>query len=80
MKNKDRREPPKGYLRIAQICGDRRAKPPVPGIIPVGRSTWWKGVREGRFPPPIRVEGLRCTFWDRDAVLALGISAMQKRD
>lgn len=29
---------------------------------PVGRSTWWKGVREGRFPQPVKL-GPRTTAW-----------------
>jgi len=30
--------------------------------IPVGKSTWWKGVKEGRFPQPIKL-GPRTTCW-----------------
>ena len=32
------------------------------GPLPVSRSSWWAGVREGRFPPPIRL-GKRTTVW-----------------
>jgi len=29
--------------------------------IPVGRSTWWEGVRTGRFPAPVKIGGV--TAW-----------------
>ena len=47
--------PETGYLRVTQIVGDRRAKPPIPAIIPIGKSTWWAGVKKGRFPKPIKL-------------------------
>lgn len=31
-------------------------------IIPVGRSSWWKGVHNGRFPQPVKL-GPRTTCW-----------------
>ena len=30
--------------------------------IPVSKSTWWAGVKTGRFPAPHRM-GNRCTMW-----------------
>ena len=30
-------------------------------VIPVSKTTWWNGVRDGRFPKPIR--NGRMTFW-----------------
>ncbi|MFD0978217.1 helix-turn-helix transcriptional regulator [Tropicimonas aquimaris] len=32
------------------------------GPVPVARSTWWAGVRDGRFPEPVRL-GPRTTAW-----------------
>jgi prophage regulatory protein len=32
------------------------------GPIPVSRSTWWQGVKEGRFPKPVKL-GPRTTAW-----------------
>lgn len=32
------------------------------GPIPVSRSTWWQGVKDGRFPQPVRL-GPRVTAW-----------------
>jgi len=51
-----------GYLRIPQKFGDLNADPPIPAMIPVGRSTWWAGVRSGRFPKPVKL-GPRTTAW-----------------
>lgn len=38
------------FLRIRDILGDRRADPPIAPLLPISRSTWWKGVKEGRYP------------------------------
>ena len=54
--------PKKGYIRLTQIIGNTRAKPPIPAIIPVGKSTWWLGVKSGRFPKPIKL-GPKTTVW-----------------
>ena len=32
------------------------------GPIPVGKSTWWAGVKSGRFPAPVRL-GPRIVAW-----------------
>ena len=53
-----------GYLRLPQIIGDPKAEPPIPAIIPVGRSTWWAGVKSGRSPQPVRTLGRRITAWE----------------
>lgn len=55
--------PETGYLRLRQIIGDPQAVPPVPAIIPVSKSTWWEGVRTGRYPPSIKTLGARITVW-----------------
>ncbi|KTD54917.1 Prophage CP4-57 regulatory protein (AlpA) [Legionella sainthelensi] len=54
--------PPTGYLRIKQILGNSKANPPITPLIPVGKSTWWVGVKTGRFPQPIKL-GPRITVW-----------------
>ena len=51
-----------GYARLCDIIGDRRADPPIPPIIPVSKSTWWQGVKTGRFPAPIKI-GPGITAW-----------------
>jgi hypothetical protein len=62
--------PETGYLRLPQIIGDRKAEPPIPAIIPVGKSTWWEGVRSGRFPKPVKL-GPRVTAWRVEDIRAL---------
>lgn len=54
--------PETGFLRIRQILGDPTADPPVPALIPIRKTTWWAGVRSGRFPRPVKL-GPRTTAW-----------------
>jgi prophage regulatory protein len=51
------------YLRLTQIIGNPKADPPIPPIIPVSKSTWWAGVKSGRFPKPVRTLGPRIAAW-----------------
>ncbi len=53
--------PETGFLRLSQIIGDTTVEPPIPAIVPVGKSTWWAGVKSGRFPAPVKLG--RCTMW-----------------
>ncbi len=62
--------PETGYLRIRQIIGDKKAKPPLPPIIPVSRSSWWDGVKKGKFPKPVKI-GERTTVWKVEDIRAL---------
>lgn len=55
--------PETGFLRLAQIIGDTKAKPPILAVIPVSKSTWWEGVKSGRYPQPVRTLGKRITAW-----------------
>ena len=36
--------------------------PTVLALIPVSKSTWWEGIKNGRFPKPIKL-GPRTTAW-----------------
>ncbi|MCI1005188.1 AlpA family phage regulatory protein [Herbaspirillum sp. C7C8] len=36
--------------------------PAVLNLIPVGRSTWYAGINDGRYPEPVRL-GRRCVAW-----------------
>jgi acyl dehydratase len=54
--------PQTGYLRLSQILGNPKANPPTPPVIPVGKSSWWQGVKTGRFPKPVKL-GERITAW-----------------
>lgn len=53
--------PETGFLRLSQIIGNPKAKPPIPPIIPVKKSCWWAGVKSGRFPMPVKTG--RVTMW-----------------
>ncbi|MBF0547548.1 MAG: AlpA family phage regulatory protein [Candidatus Riflebacteria bacterium] len=60
--------PETGFLRLSQILGDSRRG--IPGLIPVGKSTWWSGVKNGRFPKPLKLsEGI--TVWRVEEIRAL---------
>lgn len=51
-----RLDPPlEGFLRLKNIIAPQ-------GPIPVSRSTWWAGVKTGRFPKPVRI-GPGITAW-----------------
>jgi predicted DNA-binding transcriptional regulator AlpA len=54
--------PETGYVRLPQIIGNLKADPPIPAVIPVSKSTWWAGVKEGRFPQSVKL-GPRTTVW-----------------
>jgi prophage regulatory protein len=62
--------PQTGYVRLHQIIGNPTADPPIPPVFPVGKSTWWAGVRTGRFPKPVKL-GPRITAWRVQDILAL---------
>jgi predicted DNA-binding transcriptional regulator AlpA len=47
--------PVTGFLRLASFLAPR-------GPIPVSKSTWWAGVKTGRFPKPVKL-GPRITAW-----------------
>ena len=70
--------PETGFLRLKQIIGNRKAIPPTPPIIPVCKSSWWSGVRSGRFPKPVKL-GKRTTCWRvediRDLIISFGGAA-----
>lgn len=59
-----------GLLRLPQIIGNPKANPPIPPIIPVCATSWWAGVKSGKYPKPIKL-GPRTTAWRASEVLAL---------
>lgn len=63
--------PSTGYVRLRQIIGDRKANPPIPAVIPVSRSSWWAGVKSGRFPRPVKPFGPRTSVWRVGDIRAL---------
>lgn len=64
------RLPETGYLRLSQIVGNLKVTPPIPPIIPVCKTTWWAGVKSGRYPSPVKLSE-RCTAWRVEDIRAL---------
>lgn len=54
--------PETGFLRLKQIIGDPKAKPPICGLLPMSKSSWWDGIKKGIFPKPIKM-GPNMTAW-----------------
>jgi prophage regulatory protein len=48
------------FVRITEICGDRRKG--IEPLVSVSKSYWWKGVRTGQFPAPIKLSP-RVSVW-----------------
>lgn len=57
------RLPETGFVRLRAILAPH-------GPIPIGRSTWWAGVKAGRFPKPVKI-GPRTTAWRVEDIRAL---------
>ena len=55
--------PVTGFLRLRQIIGPT-------GLIPISKSTWWQGIREGRYPRPVKL-GPRISAWRAEDIKAL---------
>lgn len=55
--------PETGFVRLKQIIAPY-------GPIPVSKSTWWAGVKDGRFPKPRKL-GNRVTVWKANEIRAL---------
>ena len=52
--------PSTGFMRL----------PAVLAVIPVSKSTWWAGVKSGRYPKSIKL-GERITAWKVEDIHAL---------
>lgn len=44
--------PENGFVRLPLILK----------VFPIGKSTWWQGVKDGKFPKPVKL-GQRTTAW-----------------
>jgi prophage regulatory protein len=55
--------PDTGFLRLPAIVAPF-------GFIPVSKSTWWAGIKAGRFPRPVKL-GPRTTAWRVEDIKAL---------
>ena len=53
-------------LRLKHIIGDGSNAP----IIPISKSAWWEGVKQGKYPQPIKI-GSNTTVWRSDDIQQL---------
>lgn len=60
MKTPENHQRKSGLLRLPQVLE----------LVPVSSSTWWAGVKSGRFPPAIKL-GPRITTWKADDIYRL---------
>ena len=58
------------FLRLKQIIGEPKAEPPIQPILPISKSSWWDGVKSGRFPKAIKI-GANTTVWREDEIRSL---------
>lgn len=55
--------PAPGFVRLKGVLAPG-------GPIPVSKSTWWEGVKTGRYPQPVKL-GPRITAWRVEDIRAL---------
>ena len=55
--------PRTGRVRLSAILAPK-------GPVPVSKSTWWLGVKQGRYPQPLKL-GPRITTWPAEDIWAL---------
>ena len=70
MQNQSKQEIVSGdhLLRVNQIVGDKKRG--ITPIIPISKSSWWEGVKSGRYPKPIKL-GPRTTVWRYSEIQAV---------
>jgi len=67
--------PESGFVRLWQILGNKRKG--IPPIIPISKSSWWAGVKTGKYPKPIKLSA-RCTCWDVNDIRKLIARAVEQ--
>ena len=60
MQNLNNQFPTTGLVRLPQILA----------VYPVSRSTWWAGVKSGRYPKSVKL-GPHTTAWRAESIVAL---------
>lgn len=58
------------FYKIWQIIGNPKAVPPVPALIPIGKTSFLNGVKSGLYPAPVKL-GMRSVAWRVDDVKAM---------
>lgn len=49
-----------GFVRLSEVLK----------VIPVSKSSWWAGVKAGKYPKPVKLS-VRCTAWPAADICAL---------
>lgn len=52
--------PETGFVRL----------PTILKVFPIGKSTWWEGVKNGKYPKPVKL-GQRTTAWKVEDIRSL---------
>ena len=52
--------PATGFVRLPQVLN----------VIPVSRASWWRGVKDGRYPQSVKL-GPNTTVWKAEDIRAL---------
>jgi prophage regulatory protein len=60
--------PSTGFVRLHQIIGDRKRG--IPGVLPVGRTSFLNGVKSGKYPQPVKLSE-RTVGWRVEDIRAL---------
>jgi predicted DNA-binding transcriptional regulator AlpA len=56
--------PDTGFISLHQILGHSQSE--TPALIPVSRTTWWRGVKNGRYPQGIKISERRIAWRAED--------------
>lgn len=57
-----------GLLRLKQIIGDQ--KHGIPAILPISKTAFYRGIREGVYPAPVKLTA-RTAVWRVSDIKAL---------
>lgn len=68
-KNQNLELPKEGFVRLPQILA----------VIPISKSQFWLGVKNGRFPRPIKL-GAKTTAWRVEDIRALILRLSQEAE
>lgn len=55
-------------IRLPEIIGNKKTG--EKGLLSIGATSWWMGVRSGRFPKPVKL-GARTTAWRESEVMEI---------
>jgi prophage regulatory protein len=67
-----------GFLRIWQILGDNKAKPPIKPLLPISKSSFYAGIKKGIYPAPVKLSK-RASGW-RTKDIRILLESMGRQD